>query len=57
MGWSSDTLGGVPVAVTYSGAVFDRRVAGQVLSFGTSGRVMYHRQTESLCPSGRGAPS
>lgn len=50
---------GVPVAVTYcplcnTSMVFDRRVNGQVLSFGTSGRlrhsdlVMYDRQSESL---------
>jgi hypothetical protein len=50
---------GVPVAVTYcplcnTSMVFDRRVDGQALSFGTSGRlrhsdlVMYDRQTESL---------
>ena len=57
----NDTVGGMPVAVTYcplcnSGVAFDRRVAGRVLSFGTSGRlyadnlVMYDRQTESLWP-------
>jgi hypothetical protein len=57
----NDTLGGVPVAVTYcplcnSGVAFDRRVDERVLSFGTSGRlylsdlVMYDRQTESLWP-------
>ncbi|MEU4293164.1 DUF3179 domain-containing protein [Kribbella sp. NPDC026596] len=57
----TDTVGGVPVAVTYcplcnSGVAFDRRAAGRVLSFGTSGRlyadnlVMYDRQTESLWP-------
>ena len=57
----NDTVGRVPVAVTYcplcnSGVAFDRRVAGRVLSFGTSGRlyadnlVMYDRQTESLWP-------
>ncbi len=50
---------GVPVAVTYcplcnTSMVFDRRVDGTVLSFGTSGRlrnsdlVMYDHQTESL---------
>lgn len=50
---------GVPVAVTYcplcnTSMVFDRRVDGSVLSFGTSGRlrnsdlVMYDHQTESL---------
>jgi hypothetical protein len=57
----NDTVGGVPVAVTYcplcaSGVAFDRRAADRVLSFGTSGRlylsdlVMYDRQTESLWP-------
>jgi hypothetical protein len=57
----NDTLGGVPLAVTYcplcnSGVAFDRRVDERVLSFGTSGRlylsdlVMYDRQTESLWP-------
>lgn len=57
----NDTVGGVPVAVTYcplcnSGVAFERRAAGRVLSFGTSGRlyadnlVMYDRQTESLWP-------
>jgi len=54
----NDTIGGVPVAVTYcplcnSGVVFDRRFDGQVLSFGTTGKlrksdlVMYDRQTET----------
>ena len=57
----NDTVGGVPVAVTYcplcnSGVAFLREVGGQVLSFGTSGMlyadnlVMYDRQTESLWP-------
>ncbi|NUR27741.1 MAG: DUF3179 domain-containing protein [Catenulispora sp.] len=57
----NDTVGGIPVAVTYcplcnSGVAFDRRAARRVLSFGTSGRlyannlVMYDRQTESLWP-------
>jgi uncharacterized protein DUF3179 len=55
----NDTVGRVPVAVTYcplcnSAIAYDRRVAGRVLSFGTSGRlydsnlVMYDRQTQSL---------
>jgi hypothetical protein len=55
----NDTVGGVPVTVTYcplcnSGAAFERRVDGQLLDFGTSGLlyvdnlVMYDRQTESL---------
>lgn len=54
----NDVVGGVPVAVTYcplcnSGMVFDRRVAGQVLSFGVTGKlrnsdmVMYDRETQS----------
>ena len=54
----NDRIGGVPVAVTFcplcnSGMVFDRRVAGKVLSFGVSGNlrnsdmVMYDRQSES----------
>lgn len=55
----NDTVGGVPVAVTYcplcnSAIAYDRRAAGRVLSFGTSGLlydstlVMYDRQTQSL---------
>jgi len=55
----NDTVGGVPVAVTYcplcnSAVGYDRRAAGRVLSFGTSGKlydsnlVMYDRQTQSL---------
>ena len=54
----NDTVGGVPVAVTFcplcnSGMVFDRRVAGKTLSFGVSGKlrnsdmIMYDRETES----------
>ena len=54
----NDTVGGVPVAVTFcplcnSGVVFDRRVQDNVLSFGVSGKlrnsdmIMYDRQTES----------
>ena len=54
----NDTVGDIPVAVTFcplcnSGITFDRRVGGQVLSFGVSGKlrnsdmVMYDRQTES----------
>jgi hypothetical protein len=57
----NDTVGGVPVAVTYcplcnSALAYDRRAAGRVLSFGTSGKlyfsdlVMYDRQTRSLWP-------
>ncbi len=54
----NDTVGGVPVAVTYcplcnSAVVFDRRLPPYVLEFGTTGKlrnsdlVMYDRQTES----------
>jgi len=54
----NDTVGGVPVAVTFcplcnTAIVFDRRVNGRVLDFGTTGNlrnadlVMYDRQTES----------
>lgn len=54
----NDTVGGLPVAVTYcplcnSAVVFDRRVGGRALDFGTTGKlrnsdlVMYDRQTES----------
>ncbi|MGF1550568.1 MAG: DUF3179 domain-containing protein [Sphingomonadaceae bacterium] len=54
----NDDVGGVPVAVTYcplcdSAVVFDRRLDGRVLEFGTTGKlrhsdlVMYDRQTES----------
>lgn len=54
----NDTVGGVPVSVAYcplcnSAIVFDRRIGGQVLDFGTTGNlrksdmVMYDRQTES----------
>ncbi|MBI2509948.1 MAG: DUF3179 domain-containing protein [Betaproteobacteria bacterium] len=54
----NDTVGGIPVAVTFcplcnAAIVFDRRVSGTVLDFGTTGKlrksdlVMYDRQTES----------
>ncbi len=54
----TETIGGVPVLVTYcplcnSGVVFDRRVNGEVLEFGNTGRirhfdmVMYDQSTES----------
>ena len=54
----NDEVGGVPVAVTFcplcnTAIVFDRRVNGQLLDFGTSGKlrnsdlVMWDRQTES----------
>ena len=55
----NDTVGGVPLAVTYcplcnSAVAYDRRIGGRVMSFGTSGLlwnsalVMYDRQTETL---------
>lgn len=55
---ANDTVGGVPIAITYcplcnSAIVFDRRVPPHVLDFGTTGKlrnsdlVMYDRQTES----------
>ena len=55
---ANDTLGGIPIAVTFcplcnSAIVFDRRLDGEVLDFGTTGRlrlsdlVMYDRQTET----------
>jgi Protein of unknown function (DUF3179) len=61
----NDTVGGVPIAVTYcplcnSALAFDRRAAGRVLNFGTSGLlynsdlVMYDRQTRSLWPQMEG---
>ena len=54
----NDSIGAVPVAVTFcplcnSGITFDRRVNGQTLSFGVSGKlrnsdmVMYDRETQS----------
>lgn len=54
----NDEVGGVPVAVTFcplcnSGMVFDRRVNGELRSFGVSGKlrnsdmVMFDRETES----------
>ncbi|HAL49154.1 MAG TPA: hypothetical protein DCP37_15500 [Dehalococcoidia bacterium] len=54
----NDEIGGVPVSITYcplcnTAIVFDRRVDGTVLDFGTSGNlrnsdlVMWDRQTES----------
>jgi hypothetical protein len=54
----NDTVGGVPVAVTYcplcdTGIVFLRRFDGKTLDFGTTGRlrysnlIMYDRQTET----------
>ena len=55
----NDSLGGEPIVVSYcplcrSAYVFDRKVKGQVLTFGVSGLlynsnvIMYDRQTESL---------
>ena len=54
----NDVVGGVPILVSYcplcnSGVIFDRRLDGEVLSFGNTGRirhfdmVMYDRQSES----------
>ena len=54
----NDELGGVPISVTYcplcnSSIVFDRRLDGLILDFGTTGKlrnsdmVMYDRQTET----------
>lgn len=56
-----DTVGGVPVAVTYSpltnaAVAFDRRVGGRTERFGVSGKlfrsnlVMFDRRTSSLWP-------
>jgi hypothetical protein len=55
----NDTVGGVPVAVTYcplcnSAVSYRRQIRGETTTFGTSGRlfasalVMYDRETESL---------
>jgi hypothetical protein len=54
----NDTVGGTPITVTWcplcnTSIVFDRRVAGRTLSFGTTGKlrnsdlVMYDRDTKS----------
>ena len=54
----NDTVGGVPILVSYcplcnSGVIFDRRVDGEVLRFGNTGRirhfdmVMYDHNSES----------
>jgi hypothetical protein len=54
----NDEVGGVPVAITYcplcnTAIVFDRRIEGRALDFGTTGKlrrsdlVMYDRQTQS----------
>ena len=55
---ANDTVRGLPVAITFcplchTAIAFDRRAAGRVLDFGTTGKlrfsdlVMYDRQTES----------
>ncbi len=55
---ANDTVAGLPVAVTFcplcnTSIVFDRRLEGRVVDFGTTGKVrfsdlvMYDRQTES----------
>ncbi|MFQ5813967.1 MAG: DUF3179 domain-containing protein [Anaerolineae bacterium] len=55
---ANDAVGGVPVTVTFcplcnSGVAFERTFQGQVLDFGTTGRlrysnlIMYDRQTET----------
>ena len=54
----NDVIGGTPIAATFcplcnAAIVFDRRVEGQVLEFGTTGKlrnsdlIMYDRQTDS----------
>ncbi len=64
----NDTVGGVPVAVTYcplcnSGVAFERTVEGEETTFGVSGYlyadnlVMYDRATESLWPQLTGIAS
>ena len=64
----NDTVGGVPVAVTYcplcnSGVAFERTVDGEATTFGVSGLlyadnlVMYDRATESLWPQLTGTAS
>ncbi len=61
----NDTVGGIPVAVTYcplcnSALTFDRRTRAGVLEFGVTGKlrqsdmVMYDRQTESWWQQARG---
>ena len=58
----NDTLGGIPIAVTYnplcdSTVVFDRRLAGEVLDFGVSGLLynsnllMYDRRPDPASES------
>lgn len=59
----NDTVGGVPVAVTFcplcnSALTFDRRVKGRVLSFGVSGKlrnsdmIMYDQRNRKLVAAG-----
>jgi hypothetical protein len=54
----NDTLGGIPIAVTFcplcnASVVYDRRIQGKTLTFGVTGKlrysdlVMYDRETES----------
>ncbi len=62
----NDTVGGVPISVTYcplcnTGIAFERpNIDGELLDFGTSGKlyhsnlVMYDRQTQSLWPQALG---
>lgn len=61
----NDTVGGAPIAVTFcplcnTAIVFERTVNGQVLDFGTTGRlrysnlIMYDRQTETWWQQGTG---
>jgi uncharacterized protein DUF3179 len=62
----NDTVGGTPVAVTYSplsdsAVAFDRQVGDRTITFGTSGKlyraslVLYDRETTSLWPQLMGA--
>ena len=64
---TNDTVDGLPVALSYctlcgSGILFDRRVAGRVLTFATSGllyrsnKLMYDRETTSLWSNLTGKP-
>jgi hypothetical protein len=61
----NDAVGGTPLTVTFcplcnTAIAFDRRLDGQVLDFGTTGRlrysnmIMYDRQTESWWQQGTG---
>ena len=64
----NDWIDNLPVAVTFcplcnTGIVFDRRIAGDVLDFGTTGKlrnsdlVMYDRQTERWGSNSPAKPS